>query len=91
MAKIQSSIDEASNCASTISSAGADVMSVAQATKDETTTLSGNATAHSKIDLDDITAKQIANSINSFVGLIHGTANAFASTDSRLGQMIFLI
>lgn len=88
MGKIQSDASVASSVATGISSAGAEVITVTKATKDETTTLSGNTTAHGKIDLDDTTGHQIASSIDTFVGLIHSTASTFVSTDQTLSQML---
>ncbi|MGT2959949.1 TIGR04197 family type VII secretion effector [Streptococcus caballi] len=87
---IQSNLSLASSQATAISSAGANLLGGATASKDTVTTLKGNTNAHSAIDLDASTVQQVASAINSFVGLIHSTASEFESTDQRLAQALLV-
>ncbi|MCK1249647.1 TIGR04197 family type VII secretion effector [Streptococcus uberis] len=85
---IESNPAVAQDCATTISSSGATLLSITKASTDMTTTLSGNSNAHQAIDADAAVADSVAQAVNQFVNLIQSTSSAFESTDQRLGQML---
>jgi len=85
---IESDAKVAQTVATGISSAGATLLTATLASKDTTTTLTGNTNAHQAIDLDSDTAQKIASAVNSFVNLIQSTASAFETIDKKLSQLL---
>lgn len=85
---IKSNASTAHSRATEISSAAVSIADVANASKDEVTTLQGNTTASTSIDTDGTAASQAATQLAKFVSLIHSVSSDFESTDQELSQKI---
>lgn len=85
---IQSNSSTASLYATQISSSGSNVSGTTTVSKDIKTTLSGNANAHSEIDLSHAAGPQFASALSTFVSHIHSTASEFEALDNQMSQQL---